>query len=82
MQLGEELYIALYSKGHSVIEIQRGLNEENIGISHQASQKKLIRSYWMGTLSLVRQLYEDMKAYIEETLRIDNKVTFTRLMSL
>ena len=30
MKLGEKLYIALYSKGHSVIEIRWWLNAENI----------------------------------------------------
>ena len=55
MKLGEILYIALYSKGHStsVIEIRQWLNPENI-ISRLALHysKKLIRNHWIGTLSL------------------------------
>ena len=47
------VHIALYSKGHSVIEIRRWLNAENIIrrlVLHRG--KKLIRNHWMGTLSL------------------------------
>ena len=77
--------VTLYSKGHSVIEIRRRLNEENITISRQALHK-LIRSYRMGTLSQVRprqgKITEEMKTVIEETLRNNDEVTSTGLKSL
>ena len=72
MKPGEKLYIALYSKGHSVIEIRRWLNAENI-ISRLVLHcgKKLIRNHWMGTLSLYSEtisvtcrVEEQLKPYI------------------
>ena len=74
--------VALYSKGHSIIKIQRRLNDENIMISRQALHK-VIKKYRTGTMSLVtprqEKITEEMKAFIEETLKEDDEVTSTGL---
>ena len=70
MKLGEKLYIALYSKGHSVIEIRRWLNAENIIsrlVLHRG--KKLIRNHWMGTLSLYSETIS-VTCRVEEQLKL------------
>ena len=77
--------VALYSKGHSVINIQRRLKDENINISRQALHK-VVKKYRMGTMSLATprqgKITDEMKVVIEETLRKDDEVTSTGLKSV
>lgn len=75
-----QMALTLHLKGHSVIEIRRQLNEDNIVISRQALHK-LIQKYRMGMLYQLsgphqgKKITEEMKSVIDEMLRNNDEVT-------
>ena len=80
--------ITLHSKGDSVADIRRRLQQENISISRQALYN-LINKFRMGTLVVdgqprgrKRKITKEMESVIEDALRSNDEITSTGLRSL
>jgi len=80
--------ITLHSKGNSVADIRRRLQQENISISRQALYN-LINKFCMRTLVVdgqprgwKRKITKEMESVIEDVLCNNDEITSTGLRSL